>query len=250
MTATSSPEPWLPPPADASTRSVPNTKACPPLSLAQLPPQLSLRYSLKRGRLQGEGVLDWRREAGRYSLRLEGQVPLVGTLLLQRSEGGFDPCGLAPLRHTERRLGRSERAVSFVRHVAGDAASAEADELRFSNNASPRPLLAGTQDRLSWLVQLATRLAGWPDGTPPDGEHLALDVVAVGGDVQHWVFTVAGRDERGWLHLRREADDPFGTRADVWTDPHHHHWPVRVELREARGDPLVLQLTSWQPAAR
>lgn len=251
-----------PPPAHNTSNS-PQTpgitagaKPCPPTPLAQLPAPVLVRYSLRRGRLQGEGLLDWRWEAGRYSLRLEGQVPLLGTLLSQRSEGGFDACGLAPLRHTERRLGRSERAVSFVRRAAGDPAAAGTgapavtDELRFSNNASPRPLQAGTQDRLSWLVQLATRLAGWPGGLPPDGEHLALDVAAVGGDVQHWVFTVVGHDEQGRLHLRREAEDAFDTRAEVWTDPQRQHWPVRVELREARGDPLVLQLTAWQLATR
>jgi hypothetical protein len=65
--------------------------------------------------------------------------------------------------------------------------------------------------------------------------------------VQHWIFVLQSRSEQGQLHLSRVPDEPFDTRADIWTDPQRGHWPVRVELREPRGDPLVLRLTGWQP---
>jgi predicted secreted hydrolase len=74
-----------------------------------------------------------------------------------------------------------------------------------------------------------------------------MDVAAVGGDVQHWIFVVQSRSNEGQLHLARIPDEPFDTRADIWTDPQRGQWPVRVELKEPRGDPLVLRLTCWQP---
>jgi hypothetical protein len=223
--------------------------ACPAVRPEHLPPPVQVRYSLQRGGLRGDGLLSWQLDGERYRLRLEGQVPLFGTLLRQTSEGGVDACGVAPLRHTDKRLGKSERALSFVRPAAGSA-EADAGELRFSTRPTPVALEAGTQDRLSWLVQLASRLNGWPGGSPPDGSHVPMTVAAVGGDVQRWTFTVMRHEADGLLHLRREPDDPFDTHAEVWTDPRRSHWPVRVELREARGDPLVLQLTDWQPLPR
>lgn len=225
---------------DTPEPSQPSEQPCPATQPDHLPPSARVRYSLQRGPLRGEGVLTWERGADHYRLSLEGQVPLMGTLLRQTSEGGFDRCGVAPLRHTDRRLGKSERALNFVRMP-------NASELRYSGSAAVRPLAAGTQDRLSWLVQLAARLGGWPGGSPPHGSHITMAVAAVGGDVQHWTFTVVQHETDGLLHLKREPEDPFDTRAEVWADPQRGHWPARVELREARGEALILQLTDWQP---
>jgi hypothetical protein len=211
------------------------------------------RYRLQRGRLRGDGLLSWRHDAQHYHLSLEGQVPLVGTLLRQTSEGGFDRCGLAPQRHTDRRLGRSERALSVLRPPPGSPAAdiGEAAELRFSGRSVARALEPGTQDRLSWLVQLALRLAGAVQDAAPDAPgapSIEMAVASVGGDVQHWVFTLLGREPDGLLHLRRESTGPYETRAEIWVDPQRGHWPVRIELSEARGDPLLLQLIDWRPA--
>jgi hypothetical protein len=223
--------------------------ACPAAVRAALPPPVDVRYSLQRGRLRGDGLLSWRHDAQHYHLSLEGQVPLMGTLLRQTSEGGFDRCGLAPLRHTDRSLGRSERALSVLRPPPGSpmAEAGEAAELRFSGRSVARALEPGTQDRLSWVVQLALRLAGAVPGVEPGAPSIELAVAAVGGDVQHWVFTLLGREPDGLLHLRRESSGPYDTRAEVWVDPQRGHWPVRIELSEARGEPLRLQLVDWRP---
>lgn len=222
---------------------------CPAVPQDKLPPSVNVRYSLDRGGIHGEGQLEWRRLNDRYKLRLDGRLPLMGTILSQRSEGGFDHCGLAPRRHSERRLGRSERALSFERQGEADSngGNIEQDRVRFSSRSQSLTLRPGTQDRLSWLVEVAGRLSAWPAPGPETGERLGLDVAAVGGDIQHWTFVVQGRNKDGHVHLSRVPDEPFDTRADVWTDPQRGHWPVRVELREASGDPLVLKLTGWQP---
>lgn len=229
-------------PAQAQEAVPPN---CPAITRADLPPPVQVGYRLQRGHIEGEGTLRWTHDGEHYRLQLDSEVPLVGRLLRQRSEGGFDACGLAPLRHTERRLGRSERALTFLRPPPGS--SAGPGELRASSRVGHLPLLPGLQDRLSWLVQLAARLQA---GAATPGEQIALDVAAVGGDVQHWRLSLLARETDGLLRLRREPEEAHDTRAEVWVDPARSHWPVRVELHEARGDPLLLQMTTWEMPPR
>ena len=154
---------------------------------------------------------------------------------------GIDASGLAPLRHTERRLKRSERAVSFVRDQG-------APRILFSAREGDEPLRPGAQDRLSWIAQLATRMASPPGGDWRPGSSLAMDVASTGGDVQRWVFTIEGREASGLWHLRREPDSLRDTRAEVWIDARQQHWPVRIQLTEPSGEPLELTLDGLQPA--
>jgi hypothetical protein len=44
------------------------------------------------------------------------------------------------------------------------------------------------------------------------------------------------------VHLERRPPGPYDTLAEVWLDPARQHWPVRVRLTEAGGEPLELQL--------
>jgi len=205
----------------------------------QAPPSVQLEYRLQRGMLQGSGELEWRHDGQRYRLRLEGQLPLLGSILVQRSEGGFDAAGLAPLRHTEQRLRRSERAVNFIRPDDGSA-----PRITFSASTASLPLRPGAQDRVSWMAQIATRLAGVR--RLPAGSRLEMDVASTGGEVQHWVFVLQQIDADGSWHWRRQSDRPDDTLADVWTDPALGHWPRRVRLTERRGDPLELTLRQVQ----
>lgn len=205
----------------------------------QAPPSVQLEYRLQRGMLQGSGELEWRHDGQRYRLRLEGQLPLLGSILVQRSEGGFDAAGLAPLRHTEQRLRRSERAVNFIRPDDGSA-----PRITFSASTASLPLRPGAQDRVSWMAQIATRLAGVR--RLPAGSRLEMDVASTGGEVQHWVFVLQQIDTDGSWHWRRQSDRPDDTLADVWTDPALGHWPRRVRLTERRGDPLELTLRQVQ----
>lgn len=205
----------------------------------QAPPSVQLEYRLQRGMLQGSGELEWRHDGQRYRLRLEGQLPLLGSILVQRSEGGFDAAGLAPLRHTEQRLRRSERAVNFIRPDDGSA-----PRITFSASTASLPLRPGAQDRVSWMAQIATRLAGVR--RLPAGSRLEMDVASTGGEVQHWVFVLQQIDADGSWHWRRQSDRPDDTLAEVWTDPALGHWPRRVRLTERRGDPLELTLRQVQ----
>jgi hypothetical protein len=204
------------------------------------PPSVRLRYRMKRGPLAGTGHIDWQRDAGTYRMRLEARVPVLGLIFTETSTGQLDASGLVPLRHTERRLQRSERAVSFVRDQGPP-------RIFFSAREGTEPLRPGAQDRLSWIAQLAARMAASPAGDWRPGNRLEMDVASTGGDVQRWVFTVQGRDSTGLWQLHREPDGPHDTRAEVWIDPQHHHWPVRIRLSEPSGDPLELSLEGLRP---
>jgi hypothetical protein len=204
------------------------------------PPSGRLLYRMKKGPLAGTGQIDWQRDADTYRMRLEARVPVFGQIFMETSEGRLDTSGLAPLRHTERRIKRSERAVSFVRDQ-------DPPRILFSARTGDEPLHPGAQDRLSWIAQLATRMAAPLAGDWRPGSHIEMDVASTGGDVQRWVFTVQGRDSAGLWQLRREPDSPHDTRAEVWIDPRQHHWPVRIRLSEPSGDPLELTLDGLQP---
>jgi hypothetical protein len=192
----------------------------------------------------------WRQGAGSYSLSLEARLPLIGTIFSESSSGGFDSHGLAPTRHTERRLRRSERALTITRDATGGGGV-----LSFSASSARLPLQPGTQDRVSWLAQLAAVYGAAaaslaPGNTPAaDAPHwpvgLTMPVASVNGDLRSWQFRLlpATPADAGLLHLeRRPAAGEYDTRAEVWLDPARQAWPVRVLLTEASGDVLELQL--------
>lgn len=198
----------------------------------QPPASAQLHYRMSRGALTGSGLIDWDSDGHRYRMQLQARVPVFGVLLEQRSEGRIDASGVAPERHTERRLRRSERAVSFVRDDGRP-------RVLFSAREGESPLQPGTQDRLSWIAQLAAWIER-PGRTA--GTQLTLPVAGVGGEVHDWTFTLIDRDEAGRWHLRREPDGPHDTHAEVWTLPQPPYWPQRLRLSDDGGDVLELLL--------
>lgn len=212
----------------------------------ELPPSAQLVYAMSRGSISGRGELTWRLDAGHYELRLEGKVPVLGSILLQTSQGEIDRHGLAPRRHTERRIGRSERAVNFSRPPDGPG------RISFSASEAIEPLAAGTQDRVSWMPQLAARLTAWNEardghGAPPAGSVLGMDVASTSGTVRRWRFKVMDVTDEGWVHLVREPEHEHDTRSEVWLDPARHGWPVKVVLSDPGGEALVLLLRELRP---
>jgi len=175
--------------------------------------------------------LRWRPVDGNYTLTLG--FGAVGWA----SVGGLDADGVAPERHVETRRGREVRAANF-RREAGPAGG----RITFSGPSVEFALLPGTQDRLSWMLQLPAVLeADTSLGQP--GREVRLLVAGVRGDAGLWTFTVVDRGPAELpagtvadaVHLRREPQRPYDTRVDVWLDPARHHLPVRVRL-DHRGD--------------
>ena len=209
----------------------------PPVYATRLPPAAELHYEMRRGALVGSAGFAWRPSPERYEMNLEGSAMSI-TLLQMKSEGGFDGAGLAPERFTDRRIRRSPQAANFQR---------EAGKITFSGPPTEYPLLAGAQDRLSWMVQLPAIVAADPARWSRPGASIALFVVGARGDGDVWAFEVDGRESldlpagrvEGALRLHRLPRRPYDTQAEVWLDPARHWLPVRVRLAVAQADDAV-----------
>lgn len=220
----------------------------PPLYATLLPPAARLQYRLRRGAVEMPATLDWQPDGEHYRLRLQGdggeaagaaggaagaaRAPMA---LGWASQGALGAQGLAPQRHAEVHRGRERRAVNFQR---------DAGLVTYSAPLPAHPLLPGTQDRLSWLVQLAGVLQANPGLAEPGGT-LQLLVVGTRGQPQMWHFDVRARLTDAVppvLHLRREPTHPYDVQVDIWLDPAQHHWPQRVRwLQPGSGQVQELQ---------
>jgi hypothetical protein len=211
----------------------------------RVPPSTELVFALQHGVQAGAARLAWRVDGERYALSLQATLP-SGRVLEQHSEGGFDAAGLAPLRLADRRHGRDVRAANFQR---------EHGKITFSGPRWELPLEAGTQDRLSWLLQLVALIGGATDGLR-DGSELAMWVVGARGAASHWRFEVRGREPielDGRRHdawwLVREPAHPYDLRIEVWLGAQQgHHWPLKLRQTQIPGgEPLVWLLREDAP---
>jgi hypothetical protein len=213
-----------------------------PVYATRLPPSTTLRYALRRSGMPGHAELQWFNDGAQYRLSLRNEAP--GALNLgSASTGAIDAHGLAPERHTDSRRGRDVRAVNFQRDSA---------RVTFSGPKGEVPLVAGAQDRLSWMLQLAGIAQANP-ALRAAGSEIAVFVVGTRGDAEAWLFSVVGAEAielpsgpvPDALHLRREPRRLYDTTVDVWLDPARDHLPVRADLRvRPTGQETTLLLES------
>jgi hypothetical protein len=252
----SNPRPTEPPPGIAALPAAPATPAAAPAAVpartaepgetvvpryaTRLPASARLDYELQRGALAGSAQLQWQRDGAAYEMRLDGELQ-GRPVLASTSRGLIDDDGVAPVRLAERRRARELRAANFQR---------DAQRITFSGPQSSYPLLPGTQDRLSWMVQLPAIVAADP-AHARTGTRLTLYVVGTRGDAQAWQFEVLGTESLDLpagavaeaLHLQRDAERPYDTRVEVWLDPGRQHLPVRARFTTVPdGTPTELRL--------
>ncbi len=218
------------PAAPSSTLLQPNEEP-PPIYRTRLPPALTLRYEVRSGFLRGDGELRWRPQGDTYSLALEARVSGL-TLLRQSSDGELGGEGLAPVRFLDQRARRSAQAANFRR---------EAGKITFSGPATEWPLLPGSQDRLSFLVQLAGIAAGDP-ALLIEGARIVMVVAGARGDASVWSFRCLGPETIetgvGTVHaikFVRDARSTYDTTAEIWLDPARYHLPAHATLRNRSG---------------
>jgi hypothetical protein len=210
-----------------------------PTYRTQMPPPLQLNYELRRGMLSGSGTLSWRPDGNSYELRLDGKVAGF-TVLNWFSQGGFDAAGVAPVRFTDQRRGKSSRATNFQRG---------AGVITYSGPSDQYPLLPGAQDRLSWMVQLPAILNANPSASVA-GARVSMFVTGVHGDGDVWTFRTEGTESVTTpsgtvtaLRMLREPRKPHDTRVEVWMDSQRNHIPVRARMSsEPDGDVFELSL--------
>jgi len=208
-----------------------------------IPAAFTQVWELRRGALVGRAELIWRPAGDAYEARLSaGSSRMNGLEWVSR--GGFDAAGVAPVRFTDQRRGRAAQAVNFQRAGAGT--------ISYSGPAVRHELLAGAQDRLSWIVQLVA-IAQGGGASLASGASIVMFVTGARGDGDLWLFMVAGVQAVGTasgsvdaVKLVRAPRKPYDTLAEIWLDPARGHLPVRLRLSAARGDALefVLQETS------
>lgn len=222
-----------------ASRDPPGSEEAAPVYATAVPGDFRWTYTLKRGLLSGTGELWLRTQAGRYELDLRGTA-LGMEIIGMSSRGGFDAAGFAPERFVDRRRGRDRLAANFDRVQR---------RITYSGPASEHPLAAGTQDRLSWMVQLAAIVQAAPHRFGP-GARITVPVSGARADLDLWTFSVRARQAVDTpagpiaqaLMLMREPRRPYDTQVEVWLDPSRQHLPVRARMTVLPGGE-TLELT-------
>ena len=217
-----------------------------PLYRTRVPPSATLRFAMRVSGAAGTAELRWRPAAESYGLRFEGSIE-GGPTLTQASDGGFDVAGLAPIRHTDARSRRGMLATNFQR---------DAGRISFSGSRAQLALARGSQDRLSWMVQLAAVLAAEPALRVP-GAVVSIPVAGLRGEAAVWRFrTVAPETAeestaaRPLVRLVRDRQSPYDVDIEVALDPARHFLPATLSLRSANGLPaleLILREAAFEP---
>jgi hypothetical protein len=149
----------------------------------------------------------------------KGFVPVM----TQTSEGRLETRGLEPERFVDSRLGRNAQAANFQRAKG---------IISFSGPSQTYAWQSGTQDRLSWMIQLPAILAAQE---PTAGQRYAMTVVGARGDADVWTFqfmdwetvtTPSGAFRSA--RLVREARRPNDQQVEIWLDPEKNYQPVRA----------------------
>ena len=225
-----------PPTSDTTEPDKPSTPAKP---IPVPPSQTRLVYDIT-GEVKGrnvfaEGLLEWTVKDGRYDASLAVRMVLLGTRS-QTSVGRIGPQGLMPERFGERQ--RDDAATHF---------DYEGQRVRFSRNRPDAPLLPGTQDRLSVILQLAVRMQANPQDFEV-GQGLSMPV-ASSREVENWRWQVGELETLALpkasvtaRHLTRPAMNERDNTIELWMAPTLQHLPVRIRITQSNGDWLDQRL--------
>lgn len=229
-----SPSPATPvqaePPSAADQSSATPRDSAVLVSAYTLPGSVRFKYKVEASKFpySGSAELLWQRSGASYEARLE--LSSFGQTRVQNSRGQITPQGLAPTRFADKY--RSEVAAHFDR---------EKGRVTFSANTPDVPLLAGAQDRLSILVQLAAMIAGDPDHYPPAAT-IAIQTIGP-RHADTWIFTVGGAEtltlpggQQATLKLVRNPRQEFDQKVELWLAPALGYLPARVRITEPNGD--------------
>lgn len=203
----------------------------PPVYRTVLPGPVTLRYELRRGFFKGTGEIRWRPDGDRYALQFEARVAGI-SLLSQSSQGELDATGLAPLRFIDQRARKAARAVNFSRDTA---------TISFSGSTAQWPLLAGTQDRLSWMIQLGGIVAA--DPALATGGRISMVLVSARGEAAVRSVHFAGKENAetvsgsvASLKFVVDGHSAHDGSFEIWLDPARGYLPARAASRSSSGD--------------
>lgn len=208
--------------ARSTAPSVPLPQAVPDAPPPSLAPNGRLSYALLWQGQAGEALIEWHMHEGRYRLRLERRTD-QRALPSWYSEGLAGADGLQPLQFRAERLGKVQTGWRF---------EPAAGLLRTARGAT-LPAPPGTQDRLSWMWQLAAQAAAHSATQAlRAGTQLRLTVASWRGEPQTWVWQVEPDTEQPqWVHLRRLPPEGSLLEQRMWLDPARGFVLARLEQR-------------------
>jgi hypothetical protein len=225
----------------AAAASEPAAK--PPVNLT-IPASVRLKYNMT-GLASGltyhaSGVMTWQQDGSSYEASMVVSAFLLGSRALE-SRGSITADGLAPTLFADK--GRDQRTATF---------QADKGTISFSVNTPEAPWKRGAQDRVSVFFQLASLLAGQPNGFPAGTK---IPIYTVGPrDVDTWTFTVAGEETLDLpigtvsaIKLTRDPRREQDQRVEAWFAPSLGYWPVRSKVTQHGSDYIDQQLSSSGP---
>lgn len=221
------------PGTDVELGRVANPGDVPQAQAYAIPESVRMRYEIFAERfgltVRSTAELLWRHDARNYEAVMEaggGMFPRR----VQRSAGLLGADGLAPVRFSDK--SRNETAAHFQR---------DKGIVSFSNNKPDAPLVAGVQDRLSVVIQLAALVGGAPERYPK-GRTISIPVAST-SEVETWLFTVEGEEpldlpagKMPGLKLQRAPRKEFDVKVELWLAPGLDYAPVRLRLTNPNGD--------------
>lgn len=221
--------------------SRPPREQAPAVTSYALPGSVRLNYKVEANKFPFSlnSELLWQQSGENYELRVEFSA--FGRARVQTSRGQITPQGLAPIRFSDKY--RSEVAAHFD-HAQG--------KVTFSANSPDAPLLAGAQDRLSILVQLASMIAGDPGRYQP-ATTIAIQTIGP-RNADTWLFTVGEQEtltlpggEQLTLKLVRNPRQEFDQKVELWLAPALGYLPARLRITEHNGDYIDQQWLATAP---
>lgn len=180
---------------------------------------------------QGKADVQWQQDGEKYALNMSASLLFV-EVFAWKSIGLLSPTGLLPERFSDKRYRKSEVAAHFDRTQG---------KITFSANTRETALLAGAQDRISVIWQIAGMLSADPKRYPP-GNTFSLQTVSA-TDAEPWLFTVNEAEtlnlETGSqvaLRLTRNPRREFDQKIELWFVPAMNYLPARFRFTETNGD--------------
>lgn len=216
------------------TASLNNGRA-PAAPIYTLPASVRFKYKVQVSKFpfRANAELLWQQDGATYDARLS--LRAFGQARVQTSHGLITPEGLAPLRFSDKF--RQEVAADFNR---------ETGQVSFSDKTPAVSLLAGAQDRLSVLMQLAALIAGDPQRYPAMTP-IAIQTIGT-RDADTWVFTVEHEEtlslpggEQATLKLVRNPRQAHDQKVELWLAPALGYLPARIRITDPQGEAIDQQ---------
>jgi hypothetical protein len=230
----------VPPPPAAAPQQL--REAVASLHTNVVPASVKLVYEVQTNKFPYSlnGELVWVSADRSYQASL--MYGAFGQKRIQTSRGQIGEGGLMPERFSDKY--RSELAAHFNRKQG---------KVTFSANTPDLPLLAGAQDRLSVLIQLATLVASAPERFT-SGTTLSIQTVGP-RDADLWLFTVGGAETLTLpggalevLKLTRNPHQTYDQQMDIWLAPNLGYLPARIRITETSGDYIDQKWLRSEPA--